>query len=181
MTPRLLTALVSGLCGTCGLLGIHSGAQAYTVTHGATCRAGGTLDGDKVFLVASSSGITNYSLTTLQVVCPMARTDPSDGFTVWVDGYSGVAAVNCTLYSRSANNVLLGANSSSASAGFNLQLTLPSSQVPRDSSQVVVCGLPSGGNIWDIRSVNAPPFVRFPGRSRFQDLLDDLVPLRPAR
>ena len=134
------------------LFGAHAGAFADTSAHGAICRPAGTADGNNVFLAPNVSGVSNLSLVTLTVVCPVVRAalPPSTGFTVWVDGYSGVNTAICALYSRDYRNVLLGSVSAIGSSVFDMNLTLPAAQVPMYSSQVVVCQLPSGGAIWDI-------------------------------
>ena len=149
--------LVLPLCFVASVLSsIHTSVFADATQHGAICRGGGVQDGNNVFLVPDMSGVHNMSLATLSVVCPVIRTEPvpAAGLIVWVDGYGGAGTASCTLYSKDYKNLLLGSVSVSAAAVFDMKLTLPASLVPKYSSQVVVCQLPSGGSIWDVEPLS---------------------------
>ena len=161
---RSLTFSVRVSC-VCVLLGINANAVALTTSHGSICRPTGTLDGEKDFLVANQSGVTNFSGTTLVVVCPIVRTDPGPGYglTVQINIYPGAGSASCTLHSTNRHN-RLGSVSSSVGASFSVRLALPAAQVPRNSSQVVTCELPPGGTLWDVQATNSEPTLLRPGR-----------------
>ncbi|MBS0449358.1 MAG: hypothetical protein JSR59_25850 [Proteobacteria bacterium] len=150
------TALAS-----CTLLGVPMPAAALTTQHATACvpylieQGSDSLSYGANGVFGSSS---NPPTDELAVLCPLVRATevaPGGLFGVWIDGTSGgITGVLCTLYSYSYTNALLGAQRSSMSSGvFDVQMTLPASQVPPYSSQYLICFLGPGAGLFDFEPV----------------------------
>jgi hypothetical protein len=144
---------LSGLAIVFSLMGLHGSALALTTEHATVCKPYGNSNTGGLY--SYISGVFNYSGSAMGVACPVVRTvaAPATGFSVWVDGTASTGTVSCTLYSYNFNNTYLGSVSFSATGVFDQLLTLPQSQVPTYSSQVVYCYLPANGGLFDIEPV----------------------------
>ena len=134
-------------------LGGQSSAFALTTEHATVCKPFG--DSSTPGLNSRINGVFNFSGVSLGVVCPVVRTvaAPATGYSVWVDGTASTGSAYCSLYSFNYNQTLMGAVSFSATGVFSRLLTLPQSQVPFYSSQVVSCSLPPNGVLYDVEPV----------------------------
>lgn len=141
-------ALVAG-----SLLGVHGSAAALTTEHGNTCKPYGNSATSGLYSYVS--GVYNYSSASMGVACPVVRTiaAATTGYSVWVDGSASTGTTTCTLYSYSFSDTYLGAISFSATGVFDRLLTLPQSQVPAYSSQVLYCYVPVNGSLYDVEPV----------------------------
>jgi len=135
------------------LAGMHGSASALTTEHGTSCKPYG--NSSTAGLYSYVSGVYNYSGAYMSVACPVVRTvaAPAAGFSVWVDGTASTGTASCTMYSYNYNNTYLGSISFSATGIFDRLITLPQSQVPTYSSQVVYCYMPANGALFDIEPV----------------------------
>jgi hypothetical protein len=149
---RIIQALASLALAAFAFLAAPS-AQALTTEHGTICKPYG--NSNQSGLYSYISGAFNYSGNSLGVACPVVRTvaAPSTGFSVWVDGSAGSGTASCTMYSYNFTGAYLGSVSFSATGTFDRLLTLPQSQVPTYSSQVVYCYLPNSGGVFDVEPV----------------------------
>lgn len=134
-----------------------SAGAAVTTQHGSSCKGLGL--GDNLDLANDPGGIRNYNLSgrnlMATVICPVTRVGevPVGGtFSVWVDGAPfGARPLTCTLQSYSYQGQFLGSAAFSVTGDrFDRLLSLPQSQVPRYSTQVVLCDIPPTGVILDI-------------------------------
>ncbi|MBS0449354.1 MAG: hypothetical protein JSR59_25830 [Proteobacteria bacterium] len=138
------------------LFGGLDAAQAVPTQAATFCRPAGLVSNTGAFdgLVRSSWGVRNSSSTGyLPVLCPVVRTmevPSGSALYVWVDGNAAGKSVSCTLYSYAYTGVLMGSSSINGSGIFDGYLSLPSSQVPMFSSQVVSCMLPPNAALFDI-------------------------------
>jgi hypothetical protein len=135
------------------LAGMHNSASALTTEPGASCKPYG--NSNTAGLYSYVSGVYNYSGGSMSVACPVVRTvaAPAGGYSVWVDGSASSGTTSCTLYSYNYTNAYLGSVSFSATGVFDRLLTLPQSQVPTFSSQVVYCYVPANGALYDVEPV----------------------------
>ena len=148
----LLKIVASMALGLCVYMGAIEPSSALTTQHGAICQQQG---GPLVGAGPNVNGFTNSTSSGVNVVCPIVRVSqpPAGGLTVWIDGYAGNQPTFCTLYSYNYYNTggPIGSVSTTINSGyFDVLLTLPQSQVPFYSSQVLWCFLAPGGNIKDI-------------------------------
>ncbi|HEX7639134.1 MAG TPA: hypothetical protein VF457_12120 [Burkholderiaceae bacterium] len=141
-------ALVAG-----SLMGVHGSAAALTTEHGSNCKPYGNSATSGLY--SYISGAYNYSGGSMGVACPVVRTAaaPSTGYSVWVDGSASTGTTSCTMYSYNYTGAYLGSISFSATGVFDRLLTLPASQVPTYSSQVVYCYVPANGSLYDVEPV----------------------------
>lgn len=141
-------ALVAG-----SLMGVHGSAAALTTEHGSTCKPYGNSATSGLY--SYISGVYNYSTASMGVACPVVRNGEAatTGYSVWVDGSASNGTTSCTLYSYSFGDNYLGSISFSATGVFDRLLTLPQSQVPAYSSQVVYCYVPVNGSLYDVEPV----------------------------
>ncbi len=128
----------------------QSSAFALTTESATVCKPFG--DSSTPGLNSRINGVFNFSGGSLGVVCPLVRTvaAPAAGYSVWVDGTASTGSASCSLYSFDYNQTFMGAASFTATGVFSRVLTLPQSQVPFYSSQVVSCYLPPNGVLYDI-------------------------------
>jgi len=152
---RLFKIVVLMAFGLCVYAGAIEQSSALTTEHGAICQSqGGPVGG----VGPGINGFTNGTQQMAYVVCPIVRVSepPTAGLAVWIDGYAGTQPTFCTLYSYSfLGGVPIGAATTTINAGtFDVLLTLPQSQVPPYSSQVLWCYLAPQGRILDIEPVN---------------------------
>jgi len=145
--------VLSALFGFVALIGMQTSAFALTTQHATICKPYG--NSNTANLYSYVTGVFNYSGNFMSVACPVIRTiaAPSGGFAVWVDGTAASGTASCTMYSYSFSNTYLGSVSFSATGKFDRLLTLPASQVPAYSSQVVYCYLPANGGLVDVEPV----------------------------
>jgi len=145
--------VLSALFGFVALIGMQTSAFALTTQHATICKPYG--NSNTAGLYSYVTGAFNYSGASMSVACPVVRTTaaPASGFSVWVDGTAASGTISCSLYSYNYNGTFLGSTSFSATGVFDRQLTLPQSQVPTYSSQVVYCYVPNSGGIYDIEPV----------------------------
>jgi hypothetical protein len=145
--------MLSVLAAAFAFMGWQSSAFALTTQSAVICKPGD--DSSTPGLNSRINGVFNYSGGSLGVVCPVVRTiaAPAAGYSVWVDGTSSTGSTYCALYSFDYNQTLMGAASFTATGVFTRLLTLPQSQVPYYSSQVVACYMPPNGVLYDIEPV----------------------------
>jgi len=157
MVPATMLAL--------GLMGLHAGSQASTLTTqtGSDCKSYGWSSSGKAF--TGQHSIENgdgTAVTPLRVVCPLTRVGPgtSGGLRVWIDGWAPSGTeVTCVLWSLNYNGLLLASQSfnvagAGSDAPFDRYLELAPDSVPAYSSQVVTCDLPKLGAILDIEPIS---------------------------
>jgi hypothetical protein len=141
-------ALVAG-----ALLGVHGSAAALTTEHATVCKPYGNSAASGLY--SYINGVYNYSGAAMGVACPIVRTiaAPAGGYGVWVDGTASTGTISCTLYSYDYTGAYMGAASFTATGVFDRQLTLPQSQVPTYSSQVLYCSVPANGGLFDVEPI----------------------------
>jgi hypothetical protein len=146
-----------------GLMGLHAGSHASTVTtqNGTDCRSYGWTSSGRAY-TAQNTVLAPDWVGPVSIICPITRVGPgtSGGLRVWIDGDAPSGTeVSCTLWSYDYNGVLLASQSMKVpGAGrdlpFDRYLELAPAAVPTYSSQVITCALPADGSIFDIEPVS---------------------------
>jgi hypothetical protein len=138
-------------------LAATSASLAVTTQNANVCKT--SASDANVGLLYDDGAVVNVTWhNTIIVFCPILRSREADaaGFSVWVDGWKDLyeQTTSCSMVSVSYTGETLGWTSFTLDnhhAGtFDVQLTLPQSQVPMWSAQTLVCSLPPSGELWDI-------------------------------
>jgi hypothetical protein len=137
-----------------GLLGLQGSAMALVSTNANICQIVDLSPGPGIF--RDSRGITNFAASQRSVHCPIVRIGPAPagGFSVFVDGsVAAGTSLTCQLTSTNFNNTFLGLASLfiNTPGNFDRLLTLPQSQVPMFSHQVLSCSMPPNSSLFDIQ------------------------------
>ena len=146
--------LISSSLAAAGLFGLQGSAMALTTMNANVCQiVDVTTPGPTV--LRQGSGITNFAASYRNVHCPIIRTAAATaaGYSVFVDGnlLAGPPLV-CELDSYNYDGRFLGLASLfiDTVGNFDRLMTLPQSQVPTFSHQVLSCAMPHGASLFDI-------------------------------
>jgi hypothetical protein len=154
----LCKLVLSSSLAAVGLLGLQGSAMALTSLNANVCQITDLTPG----IIRSGGFIQNVAANNRTVICPVIRIAeaPASGWSVFVDGSAPApttagGSLRCQLESYYFDGRFLGAVSFTITSArtFDEVLTLPAAQVPVYSHQVLSCGLPPNGTLFDIEPI----------------------------